>query len=441
VAACGSDALPDVRPLTPEVDQRGYPIKPRPECSSAILATVNSRYEVDFEGLLAAVRRGERVDCGRIEDLTPLDWAVVRDRPDMVRVLLEAGADPNARWSRSGDRFPLQEAIESQPFGGIRQHRREIIKLLLQHGADPNQRWCPFESRGGAPPLMPACESDSGTTPLLAAAWLDQADTTYLLLDAGADPALQDGRGKSALDDASGRVVFELLVAAQFRNAATRRADAIAYLNGKVAPGRTALGEVLLSRGWYGSWVSPPPPQPPPTQGAPLVAVQPESEPRSPWVLRAELLLSLGANPNDRLSGEADWTTLAIAATNGDEQAARVLLAHGANPNARWCVAVMVPFETVSISPAPTGCVAERGTTPLIVAAQYGHDKVVRELLQSGADPTLRDWQNKTARDYAVELKRGFVLLALDGKPVLRFSTGDAPARIAAPARGSRKTR
>jgi hypothetical protein len=229
-------------------DHRGYPITRRPLCGAAIAnATIEWR-NVDLDAILAAARRGEKVTCGPEDEPLPLDWAILQGRPDVARVLLDAGADPNARWSSRGDRFPLQDAIEWLPFEHAR-HRRELIGLLLRHGADPDARWCPFESRAGVPPYIPGCESATGVTPLMAAAAFDQADTTYLLLDAGANPALTDADGETALDYATGRAVFELLLAAQAPDPATRREKSLAF----------------RGTGKERSWLPPPPPPPPPS--------------------------------------------------------------------------------------------------------------------------------------------------------------------------------
>ena len=246
--SCVAEPLPEPAPLRPAADSRGYPMAPRPPCGVSIMAAIVDPVLPDLEALLAAVQRGEEVTCGSNEGPLPLDVAVLHDRPDVVRALLEAGADPSVRWTLKGDRFPLQEAIEPT-FRSPVLHRREIVGLLLRHRADPNARWCPSESRLGVPRVMQGCESDGGVTPLIAAAFYDLADTTYLLLGAGADPAVLDGRGFSALDYASGRAVFELLLAAQFRDPATRRAQALTFRKS------------LQANVWLSPSLPPPPPR------------------------------------------------------------------------------------------------------------------------------------------------------------------------------------
>jgi len=113
---------------------------------------------------------------------------------------------------------------------------------------------------------------------------------------------------------------------------------------------------------------------------------------------RIELLLGIGADPNQRMSGAVDWTPLALAIASRDPEVVEVLLAGGADPNARWCSVVSIPF--VGSQPAP-GCHKERGTTPLMWAASLRDDETMRVLVKHGADPTLRDWEDRTALDYA----------------------------------------
>ncbi|TKR68007.1 hypothetical protein L596_024060 [Steinernema carpocapsae] len=63
---------------------------------------------------------------------TPLDLAVLTDNPEMVNILLGAGANPNAMHSLVGS--PLHFACSRTPIS----QRAEIIEILLKHGADVN---------------------------------------------------------------------------------------------------------------------------------------------------------------------------------------------------------------------------------------------------------------------------------------------------------------
>src|SRR5687768_8955908 len=99
----------------------------------------------------------------------PLDIALQSGDVAEMRRLLDGGADPSARWSDSGDRFPLQEVLEGNSFGYRITDPEEMVRLLLEHGADPSMKWCPFESRGPSDGF-PSCTSANGMTPLMLAA-------------------------------------------------------------------------------------------------------------------------------------------------------------------------------------------------------------------------------------------------------------------------------
>ena len=343
-------------------------------------------------------------DPSYTEDAFPLDFAIVADDVAAVRAALNAGADPNARWSTHGDHFPLQEAIEGRTYRGELKHRAEIVRLLLQHHADPNARWCPFESRGRFG-RFPGCRTESGMTPLMAAAVLDQADVTYLLLDAGADPS-RESLGSGTLEFARGRAVFELLMAALYRDPATRRTQALDYLSRNVSrDSMLPRNQTIIARHFLGApglpfWVPPPPPPPPPTSTQRKTAARPTL-----WTRRLDLLLSIGADPNERLSGNWDWTPLAFAINAHDAQSVEVLLSYGADPNRRWCA-------PESISPG-FGCNPDHAPTPLMWAAQQGDVDTIRVLLRAGANPNLRDSENRTAIDFAPPAYRRAVLEAL----------------------------
>jgi hypothetical protein len=78
-----------------------------------------------------------------------------------------------------------------------------IVNFLLAHGADPNTR----EDRMGSRPLPPSQASEmqgrvlvSGRTALITAAVHGHTEAVRALLAAGADPAVRDVNGKTALD-------------------------------------------------------------------------------------------------------------------------------------------------------------------------------------------------------------------------------------------------
>lgn len=138
------------------------------------------------EVLKALIAAGADVDrrflweAGRAEyRSTPLMVAVFRGAPGAVRVLLEAGANPN-----------LYEEVRAVGEAGGPWDRRaygvlsmsttnEIVRLLLNGGADPNL-------------------SSSGWTPLMAAASERDPEKARMLLAHGADPDARNSEGETA---------------------------------------------------------------------------------------------------------------------------------------------------------------------------------------------------------------------------------------------------
>ena len=112
---------------------------------------------------------------------------------ECVRVLLGAGADPNRGRDASGE-TPLHHALATNE-----SDRSALVKLLLDHGADPNARTKPgivsFNFWRDA--------RTRGETPLHRAAAFSPAETIELLLAAGADRTIRDVNGDSPLAWAS----------------------------------------------------------------------------------------------------------------------------------------------------------------------------------------------------------------------------------------------
>ncbi|HEY7076781.1 MAG TPA: ankyrin repeat domain-containing protein [Solirubrobacteraceae bacterium] len=127
----------------------------------------------DAEGLRA--RLPAELHARAPDGFTPLHYAAFFGGVGAVRVLLEAGADPDADAENALHVRPLHSAAARGD--------RESARLLLEAGADPNPR------------------QDGGYTPLHSAAHSDDAALAALLLAHGADPALatDDGRDARAL--------------------------------------------------------------------------------------------------------------------------------------------------------------------------------------------------------------------------------------------------
>lgn len=118
------------------------------------------------------------------EGFTTLGLAAFLGGPEVVAILLEAGADPDDDADNPNRVRPVHAAAAARD--------RESLRLLLDAGADPNAR------------------QQAGFTPLHAAAHADEPELARLLLEHGADPTLKtdDGRdaARIAADDGSGRV-------------------------------------------------------------------------------------------------------------------------------------------------------------------------------------------------------------------------------------------
>lgn len=92
---------------------------------------------------------------------------------EIIRKLIEADVNIN----RPGDEPPLIHAVKS---GWV---KPEVVKVLLEAGADPN------------------IKSQRYGTPLIAIlAWDDKLEISKMLLEAGADPNVKDSKGKSLTD-------------------------------------------------------------------------------------------------------------------------------------------------------------------------------------------------------------------------------------------------
>ncbi|KAL7802906.1 ankyrin repeat-containing domain protein [Trichoderma afarasin] len=271
-------------------------------------------------------------------DGTVLERAAVKGLRDVVKQLLEKGADVNAVDQNGYS--PLISASESGHF--------EVAKLLIEHGATINVR------------------DSKGATPLFKAAASGFVELVQLLIDKGADIEARGNSNKTPLLAAASTGyadVVRLLLnhGAQIEAKTERDSTALLLASNK---GHTDVVQLLLDRG---------------------ADVEAESKERKSMPLM--VASARGYTDNDRplldnsvdmeaKSKEWELTSLMVASAKGYTDIVRLLLDKGANAEAKS---------------------KERQNTPLMVAAGKGYTDIVRLLLDRGADMEAKSRSGVTA--------------------------------------------
>jgi uncharacterized protein len=122
----------------------------------------------------------------------------------------------------------------------------------------------------------------------------------------------------------------------------------------------------------------------------------------------ADVLLSHPAIQIDALN-QAGESALMMAALKGEITGARALLERGAKVNqAGWsalhyaAAGTEAPLVGLLLQKgADVNAASPNGSTPLMMAAQYGNEDSVKLLLAAGADPKRRNQRDLTASDFA----------------------------------------
>jgi ankyrin repeat protein len=139
---------------------------------------------------------GAAVDVRGSNRRTPLQCAALHGDFEIVRVLLNYKADVNAQSDL--DWTPIHYVSQGFPISVIPkicQSSRDVARLLLEHGADVNAR----------------ISDGSGRTPLHVATEFDRAEVVRALLEHGANVGVEDSRGRTPFQIASAKGFDEIM--------------------------------------------------------------------------------------------------------------------------------------------------------------------------------------------------------------------------------------
>jgi ankyrin repeat protein len=312
----------------------------------------------DLETAELLIQAGANVNAADDYGHTPLSLACANKNAAMVEKLLKAGANPNAAL-RSGETVLMTAADR----GSL-----DVVRLLLAYGADVNAK-----------------ETEEGQTALMWALAARHSEVARLLTEHGADVhARAKGHGFTPLMFAAQQGDLDFAKMALEAGADVDEATTVDEATMPI-PGR---GNVTGGPGT-------------PMRGAPqgmtplmMVIVGGHKE-------FAKFLLHHGADPN--AADVYGFTPLHYAAWGLEmEDLAKDLLERGSDPNARLVrelhLSLVARLGGTRFSPIATGqgsglyndgSPAWLGATPLWLAAQIGNVKVMRILLDHGADPMI----------------------------------------------------
>ncbi len=141
----------------------------------------------DLEAVRAEIDGGEDIEALDYRDMTPLIMAAQFGEMDIVRYLVEQGADVNATMPEAdGEQTPLRKAIERGDY--------EMVLYLVENGAEVNHK------------------NSFGWTPLMSAVRRGYTDIMEYLLTQGADPAARTTSGQTPVRLASDAGYTDIVV-------------------------------------------------------------------------------------------------------------------------------------------------------------------------------------------------------------------------------------
>ena len=374
----------------------------------------------DMEAADLLIRAGANVKVANSLGVTPLSLACLNGNATIIEMLLKAGADANAA-SSTGE-TPLMLAA--------RTGKVDALKILLVHGADRHAR---DKSRGQTALMWAAAQGHAAAIQLLVEVGAGVNDRSKPPTGRAAAADRPEPSNNAATPSAASGTPPTNVTAIQSATAGQDKPpeerlwwedfpyiNLRAYLGGRLASGGAGGGGSAGRRN-AGSGSLP--------GFTPLMFAV-----RAGHVEAVRALAKAGANVNDTvLDGSS---ALVVAVINGRYEAAAVLLEYGADPNADaqgWTplhqlIWTRRPSMGRGRFPVPTGNISDLelvkllvqhganpnarqkdepadrnrnvlnrlGATPFLLAAKAADAEMMRVLLASGADPLLKTEEGAT---------------------------------------------
>ena len=325
--AASNDDLELVRALI----KAGANVKLRNQFGTSALteaAIVGSAPVID-----ALLKAGADPNAKNPEGETPLMAVARSGKVEAARLLLEARADINAREEWGGQSALMWAAAQSQA---------EMVKFLASHGADLNARGVirQWERKVITEP-RPKDLNKGGFTPLLYAAREGCVECARYLIEAGADPNLEDPERITPLNMALLNLHFEFAAYMIKAGADVDKWDLFGRSPLYMAADTSTL----------------------PTKGNGAMAVLPSEDSVTALEVGRQLL-EAGANPNLQLKRRPPYRDVP------QDRGGDTILAQGATPLLRAARAGDAPFvELLLKHKALVDLPSKEGVTPLMAAA------------------------------------------------------------------------
>jgi ankyrin repeat domain-containing protein 50 len=315
-----------------------------------------------------------------IDSKTPLYQASRMGLGRVVQLLLDKGADPNARDLEPAT--ALYKTLWNVPV--------DVFRLLLKNGADINIK-CIYLN-----------------TALHGATVKDNQAREYILLESGADVESRQASGWTALHQATEKSYTDIVRLLLENGTDTEVKDQNGWtaLHRATDRGYTDIVRLLLENGADTE-----------AKDQNGCTALPQAADKG-YTDIVRLLLENGADV--KAKDQNGCTALHQAADKGYTDIVRLLLGNGADVKAKdqnGCTAlhraahyrdkdlVELLLENGAEVDAESDSEGRVGWTPLYLAVYYGNDATAQLLLESGADPLVKGPMGNTALDYAIKYK------------------------------------